>query len=95
MNKDKDIRFLFDDPKAANFVYRPPTYDGPKAIDSTVGVKFAQASRILDDYWIIGGTPWSRMRLRLKHPIIYSKRGLRNLYRRIRRLFIKDKMRPC
>ena len=45
--------------------------------------------------YIIGGTKWSRLLFRLKHPIVYSKRGLRNVYRRIKRIFIKDRMVAC
>lgn len=77
------------------FIYRPPSYSGPHAMNATLGVKFAQATRILDEWHIFGGTRWTRTLFRLKHPIVYSKRGLRNIYRRIRRLFIKDKMIKC
>ncbi len=76
-------------------VYRPPKFNGSSSINATLGVKFAQATRILDPWYILGGTRWSRTSFRLKHPWVYCKRGLRNLYRRIRRLFIKDKMIQC
>ena len=61
---------------------------------SGVGVRFSQRRVILDDWWLCGGTPWGRMRFRLKHPIIYSKRGMRNLWRRLKLLFIKEKKYP-
>lgn len=57
-----------------------------KAQDSTLGVRFAQKRIILDDWHLFGWTKWSRTVFRLKHPIIYSKRGLRNLWRKIRRM---------
>lgn len=92
MDKDLGIRFLFPDPNAAKFVYRPPYAGTAQAQNATMGVKFAQNRVILDDWWLFGGTKWSRTKFRLKHPIIYSKRGLRNLWRRIKRLFVKPKM---
>lgn len=84
-----------EDNPNTHFVYRPPEYDCENVISSTVGYKFSQAVRILDPWWIIGGTKWTRFLFRLKHPIVYSKRGLRGLYRRVRRLFISDIMTPC
>ena len=38
---------------SANFIYRPPVYSGPLALYASVGYKFAQAVRILNDLWII------------------------------------------
>jgi hypothetical protein len=76
-------------------VYKPENYPGPIALNATLGVKFSQSVRILDPWYIIGGTKWSRFKFRLKHPIVYSKRGLRKIYRRIRRIFIKDRITPC
>lgn len=76
----------------ANFIYRPPNSVLPIAQDAMPSVKFAQNVRILDDWWLFGGTRWSRTVFRLRHPIVYSKRGLRNLYRRIKRIFVKPKM---
>ena len=35
------------------FVYRPPIYDGPLALNASVGFKMATAQRILNDEWII------------------------------------------
>ena len=97
MSDKKGLRFILDDDnKARNFVYRPPNANEPPvAQNATLGVKFAQRRVILDDWWLIGGTRWSRMLFRLRHPFVYSKRGLRNLYRRIKRLFVKPKMYPC
>lgn len=77
------------------YIYRPPKFDGPQAMNATLGVKFAQATRILDPWFIFGGTKWSRSLFRLKHPIIYSKRAIRKIYRRMKRVFIKDKMFKC
>lgn len=37
---------------SAQFVYRPPIYDGPLALNASVGYKFAQAQRILNDTWV-------------------------------------------
>lgn len=76
-----------------NFVYRPPNYPGPIAKNATLGVKFSQTRVILDPWHIIGGTKWSRLKFRLRHPIVYSKRGLRNLYRKIKEKFVKPKLR--
>lgn len=74
----------------ANFVYRPKKTSPPIAQPATLGVKFAQNRVILDDWYLFGGTKWTRTLYRLKHPIVYGKRGLHNLYRRIKRIFIKD-----
>lgn len=38
---------------SAAFIYRPPIYDGPLALNASVGYKFAQVPRILNDLWII------------------------------------------
>jgi N4-gp56 family major capsid protein len=38
---------------SANFIYRPPIYDGPLALNASVGYKFAQVPRITNDLWII------------------------------------------
>src|SRR5271157_1234765 len=75
--------------------YHPPSNSPPLAVNAGIGFKFSRGVRILDQWWLIGGTKWSRTLFRLKHPIVYSKRGLRNLYRRIRRLFVKDKVMQC
>lgn len=37
---------------SAQFLYRPPIYDGPLALNSSVGYKFATAQRILNDTWV-------------------------------------------
>lgn len=78
-----------DNPTQAIVVYRPKE---PVAMKTDIYVKFAQNTHIIDPWWLFGGTRWSRTLFRLKHPIVYSKRGLRNLYRSMRRLFIKDKL---
>ena len=39
-----------------------------------------------------GYKKWSRFKFMLKHPIVYTKRGLYKLYRRIKSIFIKDRM---
>jgi N4-gp56 family major capsid protein len=38
---------------SAQFIYRPPIYDGPLAQNVTLGYKFGQATRILNDAWIV------------------------------------------
>lgn len=38
---------------SAQFIYRPPIYDGPLALNASVGYKFAEVPRILNDEWII------------------------------------------
>lgn len=38
---------------STSFVYRPPIYDGPLALNASVGYKFAEVPRILNDLWIV------------------------------------------
>jgi N4-gp56 family major capsid protein len=38
---------------SATFIYRPPIYDGPLALNASVGYKFAEVPRITNDLWII------------------------------------------
>ena len=38
---------------SASFIYRPPIYDGPLALNASVGYKFAECPRITNDLWII------------------------------------------
>lgn len=38
---------------SAHFIYRPPIYDGPLALNASVGYKFAEVPRILNDEWVI------------------------------------------
>lgn len=38
---------------SASFIYRPPIYDGPLALNCSVGYKFAEVPRITNDLWII------------------------------------------
>lgn len=38
---------------SANFIYRPPIYDGPLALNASVAYKFAEVPRILNDLWIL------------------------------------------
>lgn len=38
---------------SASFIYRPPIYDGPLALNASVGWKMAQVPRITNDLWII------------------------------------------
>lgn len=38
---------------SASFIYRPPIYDGPLALNASVGYKFAQCPRLLNDQWLI------------------------------------------
>lgn len=38
---------------SASFLYRPPIFDGPLALNCTVGYKFAEVPRITNDQWIL------------------------------------------
>lgn len=38
---------------SAQFIYRPPIYDGPLALNASVGYKFAEVPRICNDAWVI------------------------------------------
>lgn len=38
---------------SASFIYRPPMYDGPLALNASVGYKFAEVPRILNDLWVL------------------------------------------
>lgn len=38
---------------SAQFIYRPPIYDGPLALNASVGYKFAEVPRILNDEWVV------------------------------------------
>ena len=38
---------------SAQFLYRPPIYDGPLALNASVGYKFAEVPKITNDAWII------------------------------------------
>lgn len=38
---------------SAHFIYRPPIYDGPLALNCSVGYKFAEVPRITNDLWVI------------------------------------------
>jgi len=38
---------------SSQFIYRPPIYDGPLALNASVGYKFATVPRITNDLWII------------------------------------------
>ena len=38
---------------SASFIYRPPIYDGPLALNASVGYKFAEVPRLLNDTWLI------------------------------------------
>ena len=38
---------------SAQFIYRPPIYDSALALNSTVGCKFAEVPRILNDLWVL------------------------------------------
>jgi len=37
---------------SASFIYRPPIYDGPLALNASVGYKFAEVPRITNDLWV-------------------------------------------
>jgi len=38
---------------SANFIYRPPIYDSPLALNFSVGYKFAEVPRITNDLWVL------------------------------------------
>lgn len=38
---------------SAQFIYRPPIFDGPLALNASVGYKFGEVPRITNDAWII------------------------------------------
>jgi len=38
---------------SASFIYRPPIYDSPLALNASVGYKFAEVPRITNDLWVI------------------------------------------
>lgn len=38
---------------SASFIYRPPIYDGPLALNASVGYKMAEVPRITNDLWVI------------------------------------------
>ena len=38
---------------SASFIYRPPIYDGPLALNCSVGYKFAECPRITNDLWVL------------------------------------------
>ena len=77
--------------------YRPSNQSEPKAINATLGVKFAQKIFILDPWGfaLLFKTRWQRILFRLRHPIVYSKRGIIRLYRRIKSIFVKPKYYMC
>ena len=37
---------------SAQFIYRPPIYDSPLALNASVGYKFAEVPKILNDQWV-------------------------------------------
>lgn len=45
--------YIEQDGYSASFIYRPPIYDGPLALNASVGYKFATVPRITNDLWII------------------------------------------
>jgi N4-gp56 family major capsid protein len=38
---------------SAQFIYRPPIYDSPLALNCSVGYKFSEVPRILNDQWLV------------------------------------------
>ena len=38
---------------SASFIYLPPQYSGPLAMNASVGYKFAEVPRILNDLWVL------------------------------------------
>lgn len=41
------------DQYSAQFIYRPAIYDGPLALNASIGYKFAEVPRITNDLWVI------------------------------------------
>jgi hypothetical protein len=96
VNKDSGVMFLLDEKKKAiTFVYRPTNVlnsNNSQVQNATLGVKFAQCVCILDpwEFALKFLTRKQRILFRLKHPIVYSKRGFRNLYHRVKHFFFGD-----
>jgi len=44
---------ILQDGYSAQFIYRPPIYDGPLALNASVGYKFAEVPVITNDAWVI------------------------------------------
>ena len=44
---------VYQDGASAQFIYRDPMYDGPLALNATVGWKMAQVPRLLNDLWLL------------------------------------------
>lgn len=86
-----NVRFLFEEDGSRNFTYKTPATGEPIVLNAKPRCKVAD-ERVIVDAWVLNirGTKWSRTLFRLKHPIIYTKRLLRGLRRKIRRLFFKD-----
>jgi N4-gp56 family major capsid protein len=38
---------------SAQFIYRPPIYDGPLALNASVGYKIAEVPKIINDAWLL------------------------------------------
>lgn len=45
--------YIDQDGYSANFIYRPPMFDGPLALNSSAGYKFAACPRITNDAWVL------------------------------------------
>ena len=41
------------DQYSAQFIYLPPIYSGPLALNASLGYKFAEVPRLLQDLWCI------------------------------------------
>ena len=46
------VAAIEQDGYSAQFIYRPPIYDSPLALNASVGYKFAEVPRILNDTWL-------------------------------------------
>lgn len=93
INERNSVRFLFEDNKnTVQFVYRPPIQAESQIIPMKPGFKFATGVHLLDPWGfkLIGRNKWQRTLFRMKHPIVYSKRGLKGLWRKIKGMFIKE-----
>jgi N4-gp56 family major capsid protein len=49
----ESVAAILQDKYSANFIYRPAIYDSPLAMNCSVGYRFAEVPRILNDSWIL------------------------------------------
>lgn len=65
----------------------------PPRIPQTARVRFANRIVLVNPYYVMGGTRWSRFIYKMRNfPLMAIKMGVQQMYRRIRRFFIKDRV---